>query len=234
MVDGAGSVPDGAVVIKVAVVDDGPLVLDGLTTILGAIADIEVIATATDGGRRDRPRRTTRWGSRCAVARCAHAPYGLVYPESELLFDHREAGALELHVLGQQPSGADGDVNLPRGDTCESFTSGLRLVLARDEDCTQAELLSGFGNFFVVLLDEHTDGCHEGCLVAAFDGLQYRVNRHLGFPGADVARCSRCDRCVPRTSRSAAALRSRRSMRRSRSAGAASSEPTHADPRRFP
>lgn len=113
MVDGAGSVPDGAVVIKVAVVDDGPLVLDGLTTILGAIADIEVIATATDGGRRDRPRRTTRWGSRCAVARCAHAPYGLVYPESELLFDHREAGALELHVLGQQPSGADGDVNLP-------------------------------------------------------------------------------------------------------------------------
>lgn len=47
--DGADSVPDGAVVIKVAVVDDDPLVLDGLTTILGVIADIEVIATATDG-----------------------------------------------------------------------------------------------------------------------------------------------------------------------------------------
>ncbi|MEE2058566.1 response regulator transcription factor [Rhodococcus artemisiae] len=35
--------------INVAVVDDDPLVLDGLTTILGAIVDIEVVATATDG-----------------------------------------------------------------------------------------------------------------------------------------------------------------------------------------
>lgn len=47
--DGTGTVPDGVVVIRVAVVDDDPLVLDGLATILGAVDDLEVVATATDG-----------------------------------------------------------------------------------------------------------------------------------------------------------------------------------------
>lgn len=35
--------------INIAVVDDDPLVLDGLTTILGAIVDLDVVATAADG-----------------------------------------------------------------------------------------------------------------------------------------------------------------------------------------
>ncbi|WP_232284748.1 response regulator transcription factor [Rhodococcus sp. R1101] len=47
--DRTGTIPAGGIVIRVAVVDDDPLVLDGLATILGAVDDLAVVATATDG-----------------------------------------------------------------------------------------------------------------------------------------------------------------------------------------
>ena len=114
-------------------------------------------------------------------------PLLVLHPEAVLLVHHQEPEILEDHVLGQQPVGADHDVDLSRRQAGE----GCLLLFRRAEAGQHLDLHREVGQPLdegaAMLLGQNGGRHQHGHLLAALHRLERRAHGDLGLAVADVA-----------------------------------------------
>ena len=108
------------------------------------------------------------------------------HPKALLFIDNEQAQVLELDVLGQNPVGADYQVNtavFQAGHDLLAF--GLALETGEAGNFHR-EALKAVLDGLVVLLGQDGRGHQEGDLLAVTDGLKGCPHGYFGFPEADI------------------------------------------------
>ena len=111
----------------------------------------------------------------------------LQHAEAVLLVHHRQAEALEGHLLLDQRVGADRDLRLPRQEPRQGRAPGRALEGRGEELDRVVAVLQPAAQVVEVLLGQDLGGRHEGRLVAVLDRHQHGQQRHHRLAGAHVA-----------------------------------------------
>ena len=104
-----------------------------------------------------------------------------------LLVEDDQAEARELHVLGEQPVGADEDVDLAGGKVGDGLLLLLLAAEARQFGDLDRPVGKAVGEGVVVLLGQQRGRAQHGDLLAAGDGDEGGAQRDLGLAETDVA-----------------------------------------------
>ncbi len=107
--------------------------------------------------------------------------------EAVLLVDHRETEARECAAFLEQRVGAEGEIDLTRGNRLPGLAAFRLALTARDPGTAHAECGERLGELAIMLLGEDFGGRHERGLQAVLDRLQAGQRGDDGLAAADVA-----------------------------------------------